>query len=114
MDKIRVTAYFHKRDVEPPPGELPTEGAFPIIEAIEGIPSSGVLSLVDGYYILDAEGASKIPGNRAFSAAKVLIVYVDTQAEALQVKDAIMNMAADGQTIGFEMAEVSVYTFTKE
>jgi len=112
MNMVKLTVYFHKRDVEPPPGELPSDVPFPIIEAILDMADQGILGVVDGYYIYDVEGASKLPGNRAFSRAVALDVYCDDQAAAIQVRDWIMARAETGQKIGFVSHDVDVNVYT--
>jgi len=109
MDQVKVTAYFHRQSSDPADGPIAPD--FPIIEKILDDFGEAALSLVNAYYITDAQGASKV-GGKWMGAAKVFVCYCDDKTAALQVKNAIFGLAEPGRTIGFEMVSVEVFTFT--
>jgi len=111
MDRIKITAYFHAKKLDPKTDSVDAN-PFPITDSILNEFGTGTLNLVDAYYIHEAQGASGVGGEAWMGRAKVFTAYCSDQAKAIRVKDRIMALADPGVSIGFEMVTVPVFVFT--
>jgi len=93
--RVEVTAYIDEN----------------IEDQILAAPQEGVLSIVDGYSIIQAQGVNKLGENMSCYNQKILIAYCTDLSKATAVKDKIMSYAEEGQKIAFLMKSVDIYTF---